>query len=65
MFNTEDIINKKHVQIIIDESKSDVNSQSVKKTLDFGVIKDIKIQKFDTISLDPNENEFIIYQTIG
>jgi D-lyxose ketol-isomerase len=61
MFNTEDIINKKHVQIIIDESKSDANSQSVKKTLDFSVIKDIKIQKFDTISLDPNENEFIIY----
>lgn len=65
MFNTDEIINKKHVQIIIDEAQSDINNQSVKKTLDFGVIKDIKIQKFDTISLDPNENEFIIYQTIG
>lgn len=65
MFNTDEIINKKHVQIIIDEAQSDINNQSVKKTLDFSVIKDIKIQKFDTISLDPNENEFIIYQTIG
>ena len=58
MFNTVDSIKKKNVQIIIDESQSDANNQSVKKVLDFKDIKDIHIQKYDTISLDPINNKF-------